>query len=220
MKKAMVAAVAAVAMMAAVPGVANASDTGYVPSYDGSYTPSYEGNVPEHAPSMGYVDGARTADVDLGGGIKVAVVGHGGDLQAPKTTSKQAKGTDLKDGWVAPASKSLIVEPTYSNAKTKGATSATLYINLGDKYEGAQVKVFAEHGPEWFINQNPEYTKTDVYEGTTNGKLATVEVPEFSTFTIAVKGGKGGTNGVNTSSKSPVTGVNFADIADYVADLF
>lgn len=210
-KKAMVSALAAVAMMAVMPGVANAENA---PSYENNYNPSYEYQLPDHAPSYGYSDGARSADIDLGGGVKVVVIGHGGDIQAPATTSTQASNTVLNDGWVAPTAKSLVVEPTSSaawNGKSyKGAKSATLIFNLGDKYEGAEVKVFAQHGDN----------TTDVYTGTkVSGKISTVEVSKLSTFTVVVKPASG-TKGKNTSSKSPVTGVLLADVAEYVADLF
>ena len=237
MKKLAAAVACAAACVALMPGIANASAgpagpcnvpsySGNVPSYHGnvpSYcnvpspdskfpntaTPSYDGNF--HAPSAGYVDGTKSAPINLGG-VTVNVIGHGGDIKVPTVTDTQASNAKFNDGWASPASKSLVVEPT----SYKGATSATLIFNLGEKYEGAEVKVFAQHGDG----------TTDVYTGSkVSDKLSTVEIGKFSVFTVAVKVPAKDDKGndkvkQNNSKTSPDTALTVSAIAEFFSKLF
>ena len=223
LKKLAAAVACAAACVALMPGIANATPSydgnipsynGNVPSYNGSNTPntaapSYDGNF--HAPSAGYLDGATSAPIDLGG-VTVNVIGHGGDIKVPTVTDTQASNAKFNDGWASPASKSLVVEPT----SYKGATSATLIFNLGEKYEGAEVKVFAQH----------EDGTTDVYTGSkVSNKLSTVEIGKFSVFTVAVKvpakDDKGNDKVKQNNSKiSPDTALTVSAIAEFFSKLF
>lgn len=206
LKKLAAAVACAAACVALMPGIANAA--AYVPSYDGNI-PSYDGNF--HAPSAGYLDDATSAPIDLGG-VTVNVIGHGGDIKVPTVTDTQASNAKFNDGWAAPASKSLVVEPT----SYKGATSATLIFNLGEKYEGAEVKVFAQH----------EDGTADVYTGSkVSDKLSTVEIGKFSVFTVAVKvptkDDKDNDKVKQNNSKiSPDTALTISAIAEFFSKLF
>lgn len=216
--KKVVAVAACAAALLSVSGVAYADNLG--PGQNDAGTPSYSGSLPStggdsadgytpsydwHAPSAGYTDGTESAPVSLGAGVTVNVIGYGGDIKTPQISDTQASNTQLNDGWLAPASKSLVVEPT----SYRGATSAKLIFNLGDKYEGAEVKVFAQH----------QDGTTDVYNGTkVSNKISTVEISKFSVFTVAVKPAP--KDGANKSLTSPNTAVTVEAVADFLANIF